>query len=139
MRSAKNLSYKNRLIEKAKASGVTDFIEFGNFTADVEKTIIESDIVLNFSESESFSMTCAEASYYGKPVIATRCGGPEEIIADQESGILVDKENITQMAEAIVMLSNNAELQKQFGEFGKSYVRQKFSPQHFKKTFTSIL
>ncbi|MCH8684177.1 glycosyltransferase [Pedomonas mirosovicensis] len=40
------------------------------------------------SQSETFSLVCAEALASGTPVIATRCGGPEEILP-AGGGILV--------------------------------------------------
>jgi glycosyltransferase involved in cell wall biosynthesis len=44
------------------------------------------------SRFETFSLICAEALRCGKPVVATRCGGPEEFIHDG-NGLLVDTED----------------------------------------------
>ena len=40
-------------------------------------------------------------------VIATRCGGPEEIITDGIDGFLVEKENPEAMADKLEKLINN--------------------------------
>lgn len=42
------------------------------------------------SHIESFSNVLVEAMAHGRPVISTRCGGPEEIILDGETGFLID-------------------------------------------------
>lgn len=42
------------------------------------------------SHIESFSNVCVEAMCHGRPVISTRCGGPEDILEDGVSGFLVD-------------------------------------------------
>lgn len=40
----------------------------------------ECDFFVLNSNFETFSVVTAEALAYGKPVIATRCGGPEEFV-----------------------------------------------------------
>lgn len=45
------------------------------------------------SRSEWFGMTIIEAMAAKTPVIATRCGGPEDIIENGKNGFLIEKEN----------------------------------------------
>ena len=59
-----------------------------------------SFLVVN-SLSETFSMAAAEAMACGKPVISTRCGGPEEFI-NNERGMLIDIGNKNQLADALI-------------------------------------
>ena len=54
---------------------------------------------------EVFGLNIAEALAMGKPVIATRCGGPEMQIEDGENGWLIppnDKERLTEKIEFVV-------------------------------------
>lgn len=136
---AKNKDFKKRLIEKAKGSGIERFVQFFDFAPDTEKVIKESDVILNFSEAESFSMTCVEASFYGRPVIATKCGGPEEIIVDGRSGFLVDKGNISQMAEAILALAADDAKRIRFGEYGRTFVKKEFNKENFIRSFKEMV
>ncbi|MFQ5471594.1 MAG: glycosyltransferase [Dehalococcoidia bacterium] len=39
---------------------------------------------------ESFSLVCREALINGVPVIASRCGGPEEVVRHEENGLLFE-------------------------------------------------
>jgi len=121
----KNREYKKALMAKAKVLAIDSVVEFLDFVEDTEKVIKASDVVLNFSDGESFSMTCAEASFYGRPVIATRCGGPEEIIVHQESGILVGKNQIDEMTEAMLMLASSSQKREEFGEYGRNFVKKR--------------
>lgn len=56
------------------------------------------------SRLESFSMVLIEALACGKPVVATNCGGPKDIVNDQ-CGILVPNQNIEAMANALEKMS----------------------------------
>lgn len=56
------------------------------------------------SHHESFGVVCVEALACGKPVIATRCGGPESIVTGA-NGMLVEIGNIPQLAEALRRMS----------------------------------
>ena len=46
--------------------------------------------ILN-SDDEGFSVVTAEAILYGIPVIATKCGGPEDFVTPS-TGILIERE-----------------------------------------------
>lgn len=135
----KNKLYKEELKNKVVELGLENVVEFATFSDNVEAEIKQADIVLNFSEAESFSMTCLEAAFYGTPLIATRCGGPEEIIADNKTGVLVANKDINEMANAILKLAANTELRNYYALAGKKYVRDKFSTEQFARAFEKIL
>jgi glycosyltransferase involved in cell wall biosynthesis len=52
------------------------------------------------SLGETFCLVLAEAMACGKPVISTRCGGPEFVVP-AEAGILVDTEEVSPLADAM--------------------------------------
>jgi glycosyltransferase involved in cell wall biosynthesis len=135
----KNRAFKQELRERVKQLNLEHVISFHDFSADPEKEIKTSDIVLNFSEGESFSMTCLESAFYGTPVVATRCGGPEEIIRDGETGLLVDRKDIHRMAEAVLQLASDVNMRNRFSIAGKAYVREQFNTNRFKKSFSEII
>ena len=55
------------------------------------------------SRYETFGVVYVEAMAVGLPVIATKCGGPEDFV-DSESGYLVDVASVDQTAAAMVAL-----------------------------------
>lgn len=135
----KNREFKQTLIDKVKEHRLEEVVTFADFNSNVEAEIKSADVLLNFSNSESLSMTCLEAAYYGTAVIATKCGGPEEVIVDKETGLLVPVADIDAMMNAILTLANNATIRKQYAEAGRTYVRNKFGKEHFIKEFEAIL
>lgn len=135
----KNALFKKELEQSALQNGLGNVVSFHPFNPDAEKEIKDADIILNFSDAESFSMTCLEAAFYGTPLIATRCGGPEEIIQDQVTGLLVPKRDVRAMAEAILRLSGDASIRRQYAANGEKYVREKFTREQFIHQFTQLL
>lgn len=131
----KNKDFRRELEEEVKRLGLTEVILFNDFASDTETVIKSYDVLLNFSQAESFSMTCAEASYYGLPVIATRCGGPEEIIAHQATGLLVNVNALDEMTAALLRLASHTEQRTVMGLKGRQYVRDKFSAAEFMDLF----
>jgi len=67
------------------------------------------DLYVLPSRTETFGMVVVEAMARMKRVIATRCGGPEEIITDGMDGFLVEKENPEAMADKLEDLIQNHE------------------------------
>jgi len=66
------------------------------------RVLSEMDVLLAPSVvQESFSLVCREALACGAPVIATRCGGPEEVIRHGENGMLVDMDDAPGLANSM--------------------------------------
>lgn len=66
----------------------------------VFEIVNEMDFLLSASLLESFGCSLAEAMMLGKPVVATRSGGPESFVNDKV-GILVDKGSETAIANGL--------------------------------------
>ena len=74
----------------------------------VLNAMTKCDFYICNSRYETFGMTVAEALFCGKPVIATRCGGPEEFL-HSNNGILISANNTveaTELTEAIKKMSS---------------------------------
>jgi len=131
---------KNKLYleELKKMSKHTNKIYFHGFINNIETILKNAYIALNFSDSESFSLTVLEASYYGVPVVATKSGGPQEIILHDKTGLLVSIGNIKEMQIAINKLLSKEELVIEMGIKAKKYIKKQFSEQVFKKNIIDI-
>ncbi|MFQ3548794.1 MAG: glycosyltransferase [Armatimonadota bacterium] len=63
-----------------------------------------ADIFLHAAKSDNFPTTILESLACGVPVVATAVGGIPEQIIHNETGLLVEKENPTYMANSIINL-----------------------------------
>ena len=126
----KNKEFRHELEVITYLAGLTEVVRFSGFAADTEAAMKAHDIVLNFSEAESFSLTCLDALYYGVPLIASDCGGPAELFESGLSGLLVPNRDVSAMANAIMILANSIPLRRQLSQASRLFVRQKFSSVH---------
>jgi glycosyltransferase involved in cell wall biosynthesis len=139
----KNSDFRSELQSKARALGIFEKTEWVGFAVDVEEEYKQADVVLNFSESESFSITCLEALFYSRPLIATECGGPSEIIDNEETGLLVMNKNVDAMAAAMKRLAKDQSLRDQLHRKAGGIIKEKFSVSQtsgkLKKVYDSCL
>lgn len=119
----------------AQSLGIAHAVEWlGSVSrADASKYFADCDAFIMLSHLETFGMVYAEAIACGKPVIATRCGGAEFII-NENNGLLVDVANIEQISGAIVQMSDEAvrfnpdEIRNDFlDRFSRSAIVQKIT------------
>jgi glycosyltransferase involved in cell wall biosynthesis len=59
------------------------------------------------SQTETFGVVAIEALGSGRPVLTTRCGGPEEIVAATDGGLVVDN-SVEALAEGFLHVAANA-------------------------------
>ncbi|MFL2571628.1 MAG: glycosyltransferase family 4 protein [Parvicellaceae bacterium] len=72
----------------------------------VQDHLVNADCTVVNSYFETFSMICLESILTGCPVIATKCGGPEQFINDQ-NGLLIEKGSLNELANAMVKMVEN--------------------------------
>jgi glycosyltransferase involved in cell wall biosynthesis len=83
---------------------------------------------------ESFGLTIVEAMVRGVPVVATRCGGPEELIADGETGFLVPVGDTEAMADRIAVLLENGALSALLVERARALATRFHPAENLEKT-----
>lgn len=76
-------------------------VTFHGFVADPSSLLQAADIFVLASSREGFSLATIEAMLAGVPVIATRSGGPEELIRHSDTGILVPTDSPAAIADAL--------------------------------------
>jgi glycosyltransferase involved in cell wall biosynthesis len=108
-----------KIRNRAKVSGISDKMRFMGFREDIAEILQSVDLVVLASWIESFSRTVCEAMAASKPVVATRCGGPEEIVVDGVTGLLVPIKSPENLAEAILKILGSEQVRKRMGEAGR--------------------
>lgn len=112
-----------KLAEKENIGNSVQF--FGAYSRnDFAEKLSSSDVFVLPSRSETFGVVYAEAMAAGRPVIATRCGGPEDFV-NEKCGMLVEIDDVSALSKTML------EVGKYSSEFDSdyisSYVRSRFS------------
>jgi glycosyltransferase involved in cell wall biosynthesis len=110
---------------------------FLGFWSDPFALLSAFDVFVTSSTSEGFSLSCVQALAAGIPVVATRSGGPEEILGG-DSGLLVDVANPSQMAEAIRMLADDPSLRQTLITAGLQKTAKSFSAETMVREYDTI-
>ena len=135
----KNRAYRLCLEQLVDNLGVAHAVYFGDFAPSPRAVLSDTFASLNLSRSESFSRTVLEACACGLPVIATRCGGPEEIVSDQHTGFLIPIGDSEKCAEAMIRLCAEPVLAARMGQAGRERVMRLFSTEAFKSQLLHLL
>ncbi len=77
--------------------------------------------------TEAFGHSVAEAMGYRLPVIASRLGGPAEIVEEGVTGELIAPGNAAELAEKLLALLRDPERRRRMGEAGYARYRQQFT------------
>lgn len=125
--------YQSELEKLAKELNLEDKIIFAGELSDNEarECYKMADIFVMPSRQiagdvEGFGIVYLESASFGLPVIAGRSGGVSEAILNGQTGILVNPEDIKEIAQAIIKLLADEDLAKKMGQTGKKRVEKEF-------------
>lgn len=122
---------KDSLMEKLEAQleqlNIQNHFHFVGFIEDSTGFLQQMDLFALSSSTEGFSIATIEAMTAGLPVIVTRCGGPEEIVAPGENGLMVEPNNPEAFAKGLMLYIESPELRQRMAASGKVHVEKVFS------------
>lgn len=84
------------------------------------------DIVCMTSLNEGTPVSLIEAQAAGRPVVSTRVGGVEDLIVENETGLLSNSGDVEHFAVQLRKLVNNKELRQQLSEKAGSLVFSRY-------------
>lgn len=84
------------------------------------------DIICLTSKNEGTPVSLIEAQAAGIPIIATNVGGIKDIILEDKTGYIVDKDDIDGFAEKLWELIENENKRQLMSQNGWSFVQEKF-------------
>ena len=85
---------------------------------------IDVFIALSVLDSESFGVAAVEAAACSKPVVCSAVAGFREVVAANETGIIVPKHNAAAAAAALATLVLSPTLRADFGTAGRARVKK---------------
>jgi len=124
----KHLAYKMELIELVKGYGMEEEILFIGNQEDVALIMNDLDcVVLPSISPEPSGRVILEAMAMSKSVIATKRGGPAELIRNEIEGILVAPKDYLSIVKAMMTLKDNPDKSIAIGIKARQAVEERFS------------
>lgn len=105
-------SQRDNLEDRAKQMGVSNAVTFTGFLerSQVEKYYSTSSLMVNSSRSEGICNAILEAINHKLPLVASNINGNKDLLADEETALLFEINNIHQLSDAILRILKNPEL-----------------------------
>jgi len=118
--------------------GLDDIVHFIGFIDNPADFLSNLDIFLLSSSSEGFSIATIQAMAAGLPVVATRSGGPEEIITHETNGLLVDSGDPKSIAEALKKLNSDRKFSQILAKAGQEHATNTFDVKNMIDAYEKI-
>ncbi|MBI3760391.1 MAG: glycosyltransferase family 4 protein [Chloroflexi bacterium] len=117
----------DRAVMAAASEGLTSgHLRFIGMRSDVPQVLAATDVLAFPSVEPHFARPIIEAGAMAKPVVASRLGGPLELVVDGETGLLAPPNDPESLADAIVALLKDPERAAAMGEAGYRRARECF-------------
>ncbi|MBL4903599.1 MAG: glycosyltransferase family 4 protein [Desulfocapsa sp.] len=131
--------YLEEVRELIARYGLEQQIILTGYRKDIAALMGVMDVVVHASITpEPFGMVLIEGMAMAKPVVATRMGGPLDIVVDNETGFLVEPGNVVEMANAIHRLLSEKSLAAAMGASGKNRVATMFAKERYAQQVEEI-
>jgi glycosyltransferase involved in cell wall biosynthesis len=114
------------LLGLRKELKLEDRVQFLGFLDDPADFLANLDLFLSSSISEGLPLSAIQAMAARLPLLATRCGGYEELVTDRENGWLVEVGNPEALAEAVNTLFETPELRSELATNAQKHVEETF-------------
>jgi glycosyltransferase involved in cell wall biosynthesis len=130
-----------RLAALAKRLGVEQSVCFRGWISeqDLMQEFAACTLYVMPSVKEGFGLVFIEAMAYGKPVVAARATAVPEVVPHLKAGLLIEPDNVMQLANAISALIADPSRRLQMGAAGRTLVHQEYSFAAFQQRLFSIL
>jgi phosphatidylinositol alpha-1,6-mannosyltransferase len=132
---------RDRLQARAAAMGLSGQVLFTGFVS--EATLVElyrrAAVFVMPSRGEGFGLVYLEAMRAAKPCVAARGTVASEVIADGETGLLVDGSDGAALAATLARLLCAPEAAADMGQAGRRRFDQVFTPRRFRERLWPLL
>ena len=130
--------YGTRFMKLINSEGYKSCVQFLGFRKDIFEIISASDIVSVPSLADPFPWVILESMALGKPVVASDVGGIAELVVHGETGLLVEPDNASALAGALLALIEDPNCRSSMGEHGAKRISRYFSEKNYIAAFERL-
>jgi len=130
---------KEWIIDYIRNKDMDKYVRYKGRRLDISSIYQATDCLVTPSFVEPFGMTIIEAMSFGKPVIASHSGGPDEIIIDTQTGLLAKVADPVDFARCMEMIIANPQSAERMGLNGYNRYKDLFSTEAASKTILPVI
>ncbi len=134
-----DMSYFQQLKQLQQHLDLEDCVFFYENVPDVGEALLRADIAVLTSSFEGLPLALIEYGLAEKAVVVTRVGACTAIVKENESGFLVEYENVKDFADKVAFLCRNPDKRQIFGARLNETVSESFSAEAVIKKFRLLL
>ncbi len=125
---------RNQFETHIAAAGLAKHFKFTGLVppAQVPELIAAMDIVAHTSQWEGLARVLPQGLIAGKPVVSYDIDGAREVVISGETGFLLPRESVSELATALIQLAGDPHLRQRLGTTG----RERFTDQFRHQTMT---
>ena len=116
-----------RIRTLARELGIDRKVDFLGFRSDLPELLALSDIQVHSSDEEGVPLAILAGMASGRPIVATRVGGIVEVLRHEWSGVLVDRRDPVQLADAVAKLMDDPPRRRVLGLGAQAFIRERYS------------
>lgn len=118
---------ENELKSYAGTLGLTNAVRFLGIRTDIPALLSAADAFVMSSAWEGLPIVLLEAAASALPIVATNVGGNSQIVADGESGVIVEPRNSVALGKAMLrIMSLTDQERRHMGALGARMVRKTY-------------
>jgi glycosyltransferase involved in cell wall biosynthesis len=117
---------------------ISDRVQLLGWVDHPRSYLAEFDVVAMPSRSEGFPLAMVEAMLAAKPVIATRVGSMPEAIIPTETGLLIEKNDVHGLAQALQQLRDQPEFRAKLGQQARKVAVEQWTAEAMAKKYLAL-
>jgi glycosyltransferase involved in cell wall biosynthesis len=114
------------LVQLTADLGITDRVTFTGWRRRLEEFYESVDVIVLSSRNEGTPVALIEAMAAGRAILATRVGGVPDVVRHEETGLLVESEDLDAMSDAIGRLAGDGDLRSRLGDAARRDVAARY-------------
>lgn len=123
--------------DSSELQKINSEVRFLGKRSNIPEIMKDMDIFVMASRNEPFGLVTIEAMSAGIPVVGSNSGGTAEIITDGESGLLVEPDDASKLAQAVIRILTDEKLATKLKEGGINVVH-KFTGNNMARNYLTI-
>ncbi|RNB90359.1 glycosyltransferase [Brevibacillus fluminis] len=118
---------RTRLEDLTAKLNLTEYVRFPGFRQDIPVVLHAFDTFVHSSLYEGMGYTIIEAMAAEVPVIATSVGGVKELVFQDQNGLLIPPNSVTELVRAMERLAADPALRARFADAALAKVEETFT------------